>query len=82
RQAVDRDQTDPTVHDHLGDLYEKTGRIRLAAAQWELSLAEFAKSVPADVEPSEVSKLQKKLESAHVKLAREESVLGPSKSNN
>ena len=20
RQAVDRDQTDPTVHDHLGDL--------------------------------------------------------------
>ena len=38
RQAVERDQTDPTVHDHLGDLYEKTGRIRLAAAQWELSL--------------------------------------------
>lgn len=81
RQAVMRDQTDPTVHDHLGDLYEKTGRIRLAAAQWELSLAEFAKSVPADVEPSEVSKLQKKLESARVKLAREESVLGPSKSS-
>ncbi len=44
RQAVERDQTDPTVHDHLGDLYEKTGRIRLAAAQWELSLAEYAKS--------------------------------------
>ena len=41
RQAVERDQTDPTVHDHLGDLYEKTGRIRLAAAQWELSLAEY-----------------------------------------
>ena len=46
RQAVERDQTDPTVHDHLGDLYEKTGRIRLAAAQWELSLAEYAKSAP------------------------------------
>ena len=41
RQAVERDQTDPTVHDHLGDLYEKTGRIRLAAAQWELSLSEY-----------------------------------------
>ena len=52
RQAVERDQTDPTVHDHLGDLYEKTGRIRLAAAQWELSLAEFAKSAAADVEPA------------------------------
>ncbi len=46
RQAVERDQSDPTVHDHLGDLYEKTGRIRLAAAQWELSLAEYAKSRP------------------------------------
>ncbi len=44
RQAVERDHTDPTVHDHLGELYEKTGRIRLAAAQWELSLAEYAKS--------------------------------------
>ena len=44
-QAVNRDQTDPTVHMHLGDLYEKTGRIRLAAAQWQLSLDEFAKSV-------------------------------------
>ncbi len=25
RQAVNRDQTDPTVHVHMGDLYEKTG---------------------------------------------------------
>lgn len=38
RKAVEREQTDPTVHDHLGDLYEKTGRIRLAAAQWESRL--------------------------------------------
>ena len=76
RQAVDRDQTDPTVHEHMGDLYEKTGRIRLAAAQWELSLAEFAKSVPADIEPGDVAKVQKKLESARVKLAKEDSALG------
>jgi len=73
RQAVDRDQTDPTVHDHLGDLYEKTGRIRQAAAQWELSLAQYAKSVAADVEPGDVAKVQKKLETARVKLAKKES---------
>lgn len=79
RQAADRDQTDPTVHDHLGDLYEKTGRIRLAAAQWELSLAEYAKSAPPDLEPSEVSKVQHKLESARVRLAKEDSVAGPAK---
>jgi tetratricopeptide (TPR) repeat protein len=76
RQAVERDQTDPTVHEHLGDLYEKTGRIRLAAAQWQLSLTEFSKSAAADVEPSDVAKLQRKLESARVKLAREESITG------
>jgi tetratricopeptide (TPR) repeat protein len=79
RQAVNRDQTDPTVHMHLGDLYEKTGRIRLAAAQWELSLAEFAKSAPADVEPGDVAKVQKKLESARVRLAKEEDSVGPAK---
>ncbi len=79
RQAVERDQSDPTVHDHLGDLYEKTGRIRLAAAQWQLSLAQFAKSAPPDIEQSEVTKVQKKLESARVKLAREDSAIGQPK---
>jgi len=76
RQAVERDQTDPTVHEHLGDLYEKTGRIRLAAAQWQLSLNEFAKSASADVEQADVAKLQHKLESARVRLAKEDSVSG------
>jgi len=79
RQAVNRDQADPTVHMHLGDLYEKTGRIRLAAAQWELSLAEFAKTAPADIEPGDPAKVQKKLESARVKLAREDGSLGQAK---
>jgi tetratricopeptide (TPR) repeat protein len=75
-QAVQREQTDPTVHDHLGELYEKTGRIRLAAAQWELSIAEYAKSAPADIEPGEVAKVQRKLESARVKLAKQDSATG------
>ena len=73
RQAVERDQTDPAVHDHLGELYEKTGRIRLAAAQWELSLTEYAKSAPADIEPGDVAKVQRKLETARVKLAKQDS---------
>lgn len=72
-QAVNRDQTDPTVHEHLGDLYEKTGRIRQAAAQWQLSLAQYAKSDPADVDQSDIAKIQKKLDSARVKLAKKES---------
>ena len=79
RQAVERDRTDPTVHDHMGELYAKTGRIRLAAAQWELSLAEYAKSAPADVDPADVARVQRKLESARVKLAKQENALGPAK---
>ena len=80
RQAVERDQTDPTVHEHMGDLYEKTGRIRQAAEQWQLSLTDFAKSSPADIDPGDVAKVQKKLESARVKLAKEDSALGQAKS--
>jgi tetratricopeptide (TPR) repeat protein len=80
RQAVERDQTDPTVHEHLGDLYEKTGRIRLAAAQWQLSITEFSRSAAADVEPSDVAKLQHKLETARVKLAKEDNLTGAPKS--
>ncbi len=79
RKAVERDQTDPTVHDHLGDLYEKTGRIRLAAAQWHLSISEFAKSPTTDVEPGDVAKVQRKLETARVKLAKQESATGQAK---
>ncbi|MGA3045015.1 MAG: tetratricopeptide repeat protein [Terracidiphilus sp.] len=79
RQAVERDQTDPTVHDHLGDLYEKTGRIRLAAAQWELSLAEYAKSAADDIEPGDVVKVQHKLETARVRMAKQDSATGQPK---
>jgi len=67
------------VHDHLGELYEKTGRIRLAAAQWELSLAGYAKASPSEVEPGEVTKVQKKLESARVKLAKQDNATGSPK---
>ncbi len=75
RKASERVSTDPTVHDHLGELYEKTGRLRLAVAQWDQSLAQYSRTVAADVDETDVSKVQKKLETAKVKLARES---GPS----
>ena len=76
RQAVDRDQTDPTIHDHMGDLYEKTGRIRQAAAQWELSVAEYQKTPALDMDPGDMAKVEHKLETARVKLAKQDSALG------
>lgn len=72
-KAVARNSTDPTVHDHLGELYEKTNRLKQAAAQWEQSLNEYARTVTADADPSDVSKVQKKLDSARVRLAKESS---------
>ena len=64
---------DPTVQDHLGDLYQKTGRLKLAAAHWERALNEWNKTIAAEVDQSDVADVQKKLESAKIKLAKEDS---------
>src|ERR1700677_244557 len=69
RKANERMNTDPTVHDHLGEVYEKTGNLKMAVAQWERSMTEYAHSLPADVDPADVAKVQHKLENARVKLA-------------
>ncbi len=70
RKANERINTDPTVHDHLGEVYEKTGKLKLAVAQWERSMTEYAHSLPADADPADVAKVQRKLENARVKLAK------------
>jgi tetratricopeptide (TPR) repeat protein len=70
RKANERNNGDPTIHDHLGEVYEKTGKLKMAVSQWERSMSEYASSLPADAEPEEVQKVQHKLESARVKLAK------------
>jgi len=70
RKANERINTDPTVHDHLGEVYEKTGNLKMAVAQWERSMTEYAHSLPADADPEDVQKVQHKLENARVKLAK------------
>ena len=71
RKASERLNSDPTVHDHLGDLYQKTGRLKLAAAHWERAMEEWNRTVPAEVDSSAAASVAKKLESAKVKLAKE-----------
>ena len=72
-KASQRIGTDPTVQDHLGDLYQKTGRLKLAAAHWERAITEWNKTVTAEVDQNDVARVQKKLESAKMKLAKEDS---------
>ncbi|HET7208121.1 MAG TPA: tetratricopeptide repeat protein [Terriglobales bacterium] len=71
-KALQHTPSDPTVQEHMGDVYQKTGRLKLAALHWERALAEWNKTVPAEVDANEVAGVQKKLESARIKLAKEE----------
>ncbi|MGO9402307.1 MAG: tetratricopeptide repeat protein [Terriglobales bacterium] len=71
-KASQKINTDPTVHDHLGDLYQKTGRLKLAALHWERALSEWNRTIAAEVDPGDVARVQKKLDSAKMKLAKEE----------
>jgi tetratricopeptide (TPR) repeat protein len=72
KRAAAKSPKDPTVNDHLGDVYLKKSNLKEAVAQWELALKMWNASAPADIDHSEVAKIQKKLESGRVRLAKEQ----------
>ena len=63
--------SDPTVQDHLGDLYQKTGRLKLAAAHWERAVEEWNKTIAPEQDADLFAATQKKLDAAKVRLAKE-----------
>jgi tetratricopeptide (TPR) repeat protein len=71
RKASERLSNDPTVHDHLADLYQKTGRLKQAVAHWERAVAEWNRTIPAEIDSADLAKVQKKLESAKTRLAQQ-----------
>jgi tetratricopeptide (TPR) repeat protein len=71
RLALERVPRDPTVNDHLGDVLYRQGKIKEAIAQWEISLKEWEAGSKAELEPDEVAKIQKKLEGAKSRLAKD-----------
>jgi tetratricopeptide (TPR) repeat protein len=71
KASLEKMAKDPTVHDHLADVYFKQGKVKEAINQWERSLKEWDATPPADQEQTEIAKVQKKLEGAKVRLARE-----------
>jgi tetratricopeptide (TPR) repeat protein len=70
RKAMEREGHDATIHSHLGDLYAKTGRQELAAAEWEKSLMEWKRSLPADIENDKVAEVEKKLSQSRHRVAQ------------
>jgi uncharacterized protein HemY len=77
RKAVGRESHDATIHAHLGDLFSKTGRNELAAAEWEKSLAEWRHSLPADLEADKVAELERKLGQTKHRMAQKSATSVP-----
>jgi tetratricopeptide (TPR) repeat protein len=71
RTAVERFSKDPTVHDHLGDVYYKRGNLKDAIDHWQRSLQEWKNASASDTDAAEIAKVQKKLDGAKVRLAKE-----------
>ena len=70
-RALDRIGQDPTVHDHLADVYLKLGRTKDAISQWQASIKDFQSPAGADSEPDDIAKVNRKLDAARVQLAKE-----------
>jgi tetratricopeptide (TPR) repeat protein len=64
RKAAGRIPTDPTIRDHLGDVYFKTGRVTDAVVEWKAALEEWNRLPKNEVEADEVTKIEGKLRDA------------------
>ncbi|MGB2621741.1 MAG: tetratricopeptide repeat protein [Candidatus Acidiferrum sp.] len=73
RKAVEFEAHDATIRSHLGDVYAKSGRMDLAAAQWEKSLEEWHHALPDDVESDKVAEVEKKLSQVKHRVAQKTS---------
>ncbi|MBI4890453.1 MAG: tetratricopeptide repeat protein [Acidobacteria bacterium] len=71
KRSLERSSRDPTVHEHLGDVYQGMDNLKDAITQWERSLTEWQSNAPSDIDQAEIAKIQKKVEGAKVRLARE-----------
>lgn len=61
RKAIERESHDPTIRQHLGDVLARQGHMDLALAEWEKSLSEWRRALPADLEEDKVAEVEKKI---------------------
>lgn len=71
RQAIAREGHDPTILSHLGDVYAKMGKDSLAEAQWQKSLDEWHRVLPADFEPVKMAEVEQKISALKRRLAQQ-----------
>jgi len=70
RKAVEHEPHDPTIRSHLGDVLARQGHMDLAAAEWEKSLTEWRRALPADLESDKVAEVEKKLNQVKHRVAQ------------
>jgi tetratricopeptide (TPR) repeat protein len=71
RFAAARESHDPTILSHLGDLYAKMGKDNLAEAQWQKSLDEWRRVLPAEFEPEKMAEVEQKILALKRRLAQQ-----------
>jgi len=70
RKALEHEPHDPTIREHLGDVLAKQGHTEQAAVEWEKSLSEWHRSLPADLESDKVAEVEKKLNQVKHRVAQ------------
>ncbi len=68
-RAIQRLPNDPAVLDHLGEIDAKNGKLQQAIDSWQKSLQSYSTSLLPEADPADVAKVQRKLETARVRLA-------------
>lgn len=71
RQALEHESHDPTILSHLGDIYAKMGKETLAEAQWQKSVDEWHRVLPADFEPAKMAEVEQKISALKHRLAQQ-----------
>lgn len=71
KRALASTAKDPAINDHLGDVYFKQGRLKDAISQWEIALQLWNASPVSEQDSDQVAQIERKIEGAKVRLARE-----------
>ncbi|HEV7968773.1 MAG TPA: tetratricopeptide repeat protein [Candidatus Acidoferrales bacterium] len=76
-KAATRESHDPTILSHLGDVYAKMGKDSLAEAQWQKSLDEWHRVLPAEFEPAKMTEVEQKISALKRRLAQQKTPTEP-----
>jgi tetratricopeptide (TPR) repeat protein len=61
-KAASKIQNDPTIHEHLGNLYLRMGKTAMAQEEWQRALKEWPEAVSSDFDADQAKQLQKQLD--------------------